>query len=102
VVVPVLDWLFGLGKRSAGMDVLPTYAVYGTGCITAAGVDSAMSTWRSRVERLFQDTPIPYRRQNGGDYPHGHVLADDVVVGRTGLTAHILEERDAPEALVLG
>lgn len=84
----------------AGMDVLPTYAVYGTGSITPAGVDAAKQAWRDRVENLFQDTPIPFRRQNGGDYPDSHVLAEGVAGGQTGLTAHVLEERESPEALV--
>jgi NAD(P)H dehydrogenase (quinone) len=72
-----------------GMDVLPTYAVYGTGRITAAGVAAAEAAWRSRLQHLFDDSPIPFRRQNGGDYPDGHVLARDVAAGQTGLTAHI-------------
>ncbi len=84
----------------AGMDVLPTYAVYGTGSITAAGVEAAKQAWRARVENLFQDAPIPFRRQNGGDYPDSHILAGDVAVGQTGLTAHVSEERESPEVLV--
>jgi NAD(P)H dehydrogenase (quinone) len=84
----------------AGMAVLPTYAVYGTGSITAAGVDAAKQAWRSRVENLFQDAPIPFRRQNGGDYADDHVLGDGVAVGQTGLTAHISQESESPEALV--
>ena len=73
----------------AGMDVLPTYAVYGTGCITEAGVDAAKKAWRTRVMRLFQEATIPFRSQNGGDYPDGHRLADDVAIGQAGLTAHM-------------
>jgi NAD(P)H dehydrogenase (quinone) len=72
-----------------GMDVLPTHAVYGSSRITAAGVHAAKAAWRSRVERLFEDTPIPFRRQNDGDYPDGHVLADHVAMDQTGLPAHI-------------
>jgi NAD(P)H dehydrogenase (quinone) len=74
-----------------GMDVLPTHAVYGSGRITAAGVGAAKAAWRSRLERLFEEVPIPFRRQNGGDYPDGHVLADHVAVRQTGLTAHLGE-----------
>lgn len=75
----------------SGMDVLPTHAVYGTGRITATGVDTAKAAWRSRLEHLFEDDPIPFRRQNGGNYPDCHVLADHVAVGQTGLLAHIAE-----------
>jgi NAD(P)H dehydrogenase (quinone) len=75
----------------AGMDVLPTYAVYGTTRITAEGVAAAKGTWRSRLERLFEDAPIPFRAQNGGDYPDGHVLGGHVAVGQSGLPAHVAE-----------
>src|SRR5258708_38355006 len=83
----------------AGIDVLPTYAVYGTGSITAAGVNAVKAAWRLRLERLFEEAPIPFRRQNGGDYPDSHVLANHVAVGQTGLLAHIAEEHDTLEAL---
>ncbi|MBD2871929.1 NAD(P)H-dependent oxidoreductase [Paenibacillus arenilitoris] len=75
----------------SGMDVLPTHAVYGTGRITAADVDAAKVAWRSRLEHLFEEEPIPFRCQNGGDYPDRHVLGNHVAVGQTGLLAHIAE-----------
>jgi len=78
------------------MDVLPTHAVYGTSRITAAGVEAAKTAWRSRLEHLFEEAPIPYRRQNGGGYPDRHVLASDIAVGQTGLTSHIAEKLDTP------
>lgn len=79
-----------------GMDVLPTYAVYGTGRITAEGVATAKAIWRLRLERLFQDAPIPFRPQNGGDYPDGHVLASHVAAGQSGLPAHVAEISGVP------
>ena len=78
----------------AGIEVLPTYAVYGTGSITTAGVIAAKAAWRLRLERLFEEAPIPFRSQNGGAYPDSHVLANHVAVGQTGLLAHIADERD--------
>ncbi|WP_200798979.1 NAD(P)H-dependent oxidoreductase [Rhizobacter sp. OV335] len=72
-----------------GFDVLPTFAVYGTGRIAAEEVAAARQAWRSRVERLFEEAPIPFRPQNGGDYPDGHVLAAHVAAGQSGLVAHI-------------
>jgi NAD(P)H dehydrogenase (quinone) len=77
-----------------GMDVLPTHAVYDSGRVTAAGFAAAKMAWRSRLAGLFQEAPIPFRHQNGGDYsdgPGGNVLATHVAAGRTGLTAHIAE-----------
>jgi NAD(P)H dehydrogenase (quinone) len=75
----------------AGFEVLPTFAVYGTGSITAEGVAAAKAAWTQRLERLFEEAPIAYRPQNGGDYPDGHVLADHVVPARSGLLAHIAD-----------
>ncbi|KQZ63604.1 MULTISPECIES: NAD(P)H-dependent oxidoreductase [unclassified Lysobacter] len=82
-----------------GMDVLPTHAVYGTGQIDEEAVAAAKAAWRSRLERLFEEAPIPFRRQNGGDYPDRHVLASDVAAGQTGLLAHVADRRTAPHAL---
>jgi NAD(P)H dehydrogenase (quinone) len=69
--------------------VLPTYAVYGTGQITAAGVETAKEAWRLRLGHLFEDAPIAFRPQNGGDYPDRQVLGSQVAVGQSGLPAHI-------------
>jgi len=78
-----------------GMQVLPTFAVYGAGGIDAKGMAEAGAAWGARVERLFEDEPIAFRPQNGGDYPDRHVLADHVAPSQTGLIAHIA---DVPRA----
>lgn len=74
-----------------GMQVLPTFAVYGTGAIDAKSMAEAAVAWARRVQRLFEDEPIAFRSQNGGDYPDRHVLADHVVPEQTGLMAHIAD-----------
>lgn len=79
-----------------GMQVLPTFAVYGAAALDAAGMAEADAAWRGRVARLFDDAPIAFRAQNGGDYPDRHVLADHVAPGRTGLMAHIAEATRSP------
>lgn len=79
-----------------GFDVLPTFAVYGTGRMAADEVAAARQAWRSRVERLFEEAPIPFRPQNGGDYPDGHVLAAHVAAGQSGLVAHIAGPETVP------
>lgn len=74
-----------------GMQVLPTFAVYGTGRIDAERMAAAESRWQGRLERLFLDKPIPFRAQNGGDYPDGHVLAAHIAPDQYGLPTHIAE-----------
>lgn len=74
-----------------GMDVLPTHAVYGTTRLTSAQTTAAKQAWRQRAAQLFDDTPIPFRPQNGGNYPDGHTLADDVATEQSGLLSHIAE-----------
>lgn len=74
-----------------GMQVLPIFAVYGAAGIDAKGMAEAAAAWRGRVERLFEDEPIAFRPQNGGDYPDRHVLADHVTPEQTGLMAHIAD-----------
>lgn len=75
-----------------GMDVLPNHPVYGTAHITTAvGVATVKDAWRERLAGLFTETPIPFRRQNGGDFLDRHTLADNVAPGKIGLVAHIAE-----------
>ena len=72
--------------------MLPTFAAYGTAHATAEDVAAANVEWRKRLERLFEDAPIPFRAQNSGDYPDAHVLARHVAVGQSGLMAHVAED----------
>ena len=73
----------------AGMDVLPTYVVHEADRLDAAGGELAKAGLAARMRTLFDDAPIPFRTQNGGDYPDRHVLADDVAPDVTGLRAHL-------------
>ena len=72
-----------------GMSVLRTHATYGTGRITPEGVEAAKAAWRSRLQGVFDETPLPFRAQNGGDFPDGHALAEHVAPDRTGFEAHL-------------
>lgn len=76
-----------------GMEVLPLHPVYGAAHIdSAAEVETVKAGWRQRLVGLFTDAPVPFRAQNGGDYPDRHTLADTVAPGKTGLVAHIAGE----------
>ena len=85
-----------------GFDVLPTYAVYGTGLLTEEDVVQVTAALRLRLEGLFEDAPIPFRPQNGGDYTDRQVLAGHVAVGQTGLLAHIADEETVSEPADMG
>jgi len=72
-----------------GMAVLPTHALYGTSHISAEDMEAAKEAWRARLKHLFDEEPIAFRAQNGGDYPDRHTLADDIAPGQSGILAHI-------------
>jgi NAD(P)H dehydrogenase (quinone) len=73
----------------SGMEVLPTFAVYGAGGIKDAEVGLAKDAWEKRLNGLFTDPPIPFRLQNNGDYPDRHQLAADVAPELSGILAHL-------------
>lgn len=73
----------------AGMTVLPTFALYGADRVGPAELEEALGRYRAKLEGLFDETPIPFRAQNGGDYLDGHELRSDVAPGMTGLDAHL-------------
>jgi NAD(P)H dehydrogenase (quinone) len=74
-----------------GMEVLPTHVVHSAAFIKPEEVEKAKIDWKKRLENLFIDKPIPFRAQNGGDYPDRHVLRDDIAPEKTGILAHIAQ-----------
>ena len=80
----------------AGMEVLPTFAVYGSVVVTEERVQSECARWRQRLTGLFTDAAIPFRTQNGGDYPNRHCLAEGVAPEQSGILAHVHQ----PESFV--
>ncbi|MBM2885696.1 NAD(P)H-dependent oxidoreductase [Chromobacterium phragmitis] len=72
-----------------GMDVLPIHAVYGVNHLSREEVADQLKHWLRRLADLFDEAPIPFRRQNGGDYPDGHQLADDIAPEMSGIWAHV-------------
>ena len=61
----------------------------------AEEVEAIKAAWPVRLAGLFTDTPIPFRSQNGGDFPDRHTMADHVAPGQTGLVAHVADPVDA-------
>jgi NAD(P)H dehydrogenase (quinone) len=68
---PIGDLLFPINHGILyypGYDVLPSFAVYGTDRFDETHFQSAAQQLRERMRTLETTPPIPYRRQNGGDY----------------------------------
>lgn len=75
-----------------GMEVLRTHAVHGTGRMSGDDIRAALDTWSSRLAHVFEEAPIPYRAQNGGDFDERrHQLRDEVGPGLVGFAAHLRE-----------
>ncbi|APU15159.1 NAD(P)H-dependent oxidoreductase [Actinoalloteichus fjordicus] len=70
-----------------GLSVLPPLAVYGADRLPDAEYADAAAELRERLRTLATATPIPFRRQNHGDYDNG-VLRPDLAAGRRGLSVH--------------
>ncbi|GAB3482589.1 NAD(P)H-dependent oxidoreductase [Nocardiopsis coralliicola] len=79
----------------AGMSVLPTFTVYGADRATPADAAREAAALSARLLAARTEPPIPFRRQNGGDYDDDLVLRPHVAPGQTGLSAHIDESARA-------
>ncbi|MFG3259319.1 NAD(P)H-dependent oxidoreductase [Streptomyces sp. NPDC048172] len=79
-----------------GMEALPPFAVYGANRrFTERDFKEYADALRARLEGLESDTPLPFRREAGGDYDADLVLRADVAPGRTGIDAHYDENYGA-------
>lgn len=68
---PIDDLLFPINHgilHYPGYDVLPPFVTYRVDRLDAAGFELVAERLRARMRTLGTTVPIPYRRQNGGDY----------------------------------
>jgi NAD(P)H dehydrogenase (quinone) len=68
---PIDDLLFPINHGILyypGYDVLPPFVVYRVDGLDSAGFDGIADRLRARMRTLATTPPIPYRKQNGGDY----------------------------------
>ncbi|WAC71814.1 NAD(P)H-dependent oxidoreductase [Roseateles sp. SL47] len=73
-----------------GMQVLRTHAVHGVGRMDDAGVTAALAAWQDRLTTVFNEAPLAYRPQNGGDFDtRRHELRPEVAPGMEGIAAHL-------------
>ncbi|QGZ42787.1 NAD(P)H dehydrogenase (quinone) [Pseudoduganella flava] len=72
-----------------GFDVLPPYVVYRAGKMNEERYATVRDGLAARLDTLATTAPIPFRRQNGGDYAiPALTLHDDLARGEHGLRIH--------------
>jgi NAD(P)H dehydrogenase (quinone) len=74
-----------------GYDVLPPFVAYRVDRLDEAGFEPVAERLRERMRTLATTPPIPYRRQNGGDYliPSMQLRPDVGDPGATGFSLHL-------------
>lgn len=82
-----------------GMDVLPPFPVYQSDRMSEERWVEVAAAFKERLANLFTDTPIPYRRQNGGHYDGQQLLKPGLGDGETGLRIHQVQPGDPAERL---
>jgi NAD(P)H dehydrogenase (quinone) len=82
-----------------GMSVLPPVAVYGADRLGPEEYDDVAHDLRTRLARLEETPPLPYRCQNGGDYDDRLVLRPEHEPGASGLAVHYRREPDERQNL---
>ncbi|MGX7704941.1 NAD(P)H-dependent oxidoreductase [Methylobacterium sp. Gmos1] len=91
---PIDDLLFPIHHGVLfypGYDVLPPFVLYRADRTDEATFDEAAAALKARMRALFETPPIPFRRQNGGDYaiPSMELRSDRVEPDLTGFAAHV-------------
>lgn len=89
---PIDDILFPVNHGIlfyTGFDVLPPFVVYRADRIDQSSFKTTADHLRERIRMLAVTEPIPYRRQNFGDYEIPTLtLREDVQPGATGYGIH--------------
>ncbi|SDV46811.1 NAD(P)H-dependent oxidoreductase [Chitinasiproducens palmae] len=74
----------------AGFDVVPPFVVYRTGRLGDDGYVRTVAALRARLDTLDVIAPVPFRKQNGGDYAiPALTLREDLAPGEAGLHVHL-------------
>ncbi|CUS24603.1 LAQU0S17e02784g1_1 [Lachancea quebecensis] len=89
---PLEDILFPINHGMLfypGFTVLPPIVLHNTISVTEQGFQNASNEIRQRLRNIYSIRPIPYRKQNYGDYLiPSLVLRDDIKSGSKGFSIH--------------
>lgn len=73
-----------------GFDVLPPFVIYQTHRMDDARFDETRAALGKRLDELWTAQPIPFRRQNAGDYDiPALTLKAEIAPGAVGFAAHL-------------
>jgi len=91
---PIDDLLFPINHGVLfylGYDVLPPFVVYQADRMDDDGFRATSDMLHNRMRALFIEEPIPYRRQNAGDYaiPSMELREEFATPALTGFAAHL-------------
>lgn len=91
---PIDDLLFPINHgilHYPGYDVLPPFVTYRVDRLDEAGFERAAEHLRERMRTLETTRPIPFRRQNGGDYliPSLEIRPGLEAAGASGFSLHL-------------
>ncbi|MEU9099985.1 NAD(P)H-dependent oxidoreductase [Streptomyces sp. NPDC048361] len=90
------DLLFPLQHGTlwyAGIDVVPPLLIHGADRMDGAAYATHTDSLRRRLESLPHTRPLPFRRQNGGDYDENLILRAELAPATaTGLAVHYRTE----------
>lgn len=89
---PIDDLLFPIHHGILfypGFEVLPPYLMYRTGKVDGERFAAACAELGQRLDTLWTTAPIPFRRQNGGDYLiPALTLREELAPGQSGFAIH--------------
>ena len=93
---PIDDILFPINHGVLyypGFDVLPPFLIHRAGRTDSTRFAEVSAALGLRLDDLWKTAPIPYRRQNAGEYDiPALTLKPDVALGQNGYGAHIAGE----------
>lgn len=96
---PIDDLLFPIQHGMLfypGFAVLPPFVIHKTGSMDAQRFDATLQDLGARLDAVAHTAPIPYRRQNHGDYLiPALTLKTELSPGRSGFALHCEHPEDA-------
>jgi NAD(P)H dehydrogenase (quinone) len=77
-----------------GMEVLPPFTLYQVDRLNAEQWPQVAEAFKARLDGLFTDDVIPFRRQNAGHYDTQQVLKPGLGDGASGTRIHLVKPGD--------